>query len=263
MLSQNLRVKGPRPVEGESPNGEALAKAVASWLSARDTPVCKQDIWRDSGWALRTAGAVEVVIVWADESDEWFLQVSPTDGSSFEEATRIAEMVTQSLSATGKFTSFRWAIDRDPDYTNATASPQVPQPASSTSLEFPALAISRNETFLVVDAVPTSGTAKALRSGYFHRLAFLDREGRIWPVLRVHPREATLLDRILNRAIPLTLFLGPPEVSVVADIAEHLCALVDRDPDDLFRQRTPPSELKTRFREAMSARELIDVAAEL
>ena len=129
-------------------------------------------------------------------------------------------------------------------------------------LTFPAIAVSPDDPFLVVDALPTESNVRALRNGYFSGMYFFDMTGARWPVASLDASPG-LLDRLLNRRVPVQIVLGEPSSVDVATVARELCALVDRDPDDVYDQFVSHDELKRMFTSSASAAELIAAARTL
>jgi hypothetical protein len=131
-------------------------------------------------------------------------------------------------------------------------------------MEFPAVWIAEEGSFGVIDAPMESASFVAYRNGFFDGLRFFDSSGTEWVVVGAAPgRKPTWLVRLLNRRIPVTLEMAAPRRPDLADVAERLCACVDRDPDDLYGQFMGQDELKAYFRGATSPAELIHRARTL
>lgn len=128
-------------------------------------------------------------------------------------------------------------------------------------VDFPALAVSIDDSFSVIEELPRSATSTALRS-YFSESYIFDTTGRRWPVQHVEA-SPSLLDRLLNRRVAIRVGLGKPSAVALADVVDDLCALVDADPDDLYCQFVSAAELKKLFRDASTPAELIAVARSL
>jgi hypothetical protein len=257
-------------VDGEHPRGEALAKRLRAELPAHGMEIVDVDNWRDCGWCLScvaTDVALEVVVTWEEGAADWFLQLYPSDplhNDDGQACTRAARAVTDALSSLGDFSNFRWAIDGDPADGGSSGLPQLPTAASSAPIQFPAIAVSEGDSFMVLRSLPQSGTARAIGSGYFRRLCFFDSGGLLWRVVAVHLENAPgLVVRFLNRTMGVGLFVGQPEPNRLGEVAASLCLLIDRDADDLYAQQISRDDLKEKVRKARTPQELIAAAENL
>jgi hypothetical protein len=270
MFSQNLRVTGPHPADGENPAGEAVARSLSDKLSSAGFFATAPDDWRDCGWVVRCrveCRTVDVVVSWISGTTEWFFQISADnepDDAARQPCTAVARTVAEALRELAGFELFRWKVDGDPADGICTDRPQLPVPAIGAPIRFPALAVSEADSFGVVSEVPSSGSAKAVRpGGYFHRLAFFDCAGLLWPVIAVHVAGNGFLSRLLNRTVPVQLFVGDPEPDRLAPVVGSVCTLIDNDPDDLYCEFVDHAELKAQIRAARTPQELIRVAQHL
>ncbi len=131
-------------------------------------------------------------------------------------------------------------------------------------MKLPALWIAAEGSFAVTDEPLTSCSWAAYRHGFFAGLRFLDAAGDFWVVSEAVPdRPPSHLDRLLNRKLKVQLRLSGPEQRPLGEVAELLCACVDRDPGDLYSQFVEPDELKALFRSARSVAELLHHARTL
>ena len=131
-------------------------------------------------------------------------------------------------------------------------------------LKFPAVWIASEGSFGVTDEPLAHGSFLAFRNGFFDGLRFFDSSGTEWVVERAVPSSAPgILDRILNRRLQVELRFAPPCRASVNDIAERLCACIDRDPDDLYDQFVTHQELKAMLGATASPAELIERARTL
>jgi hypothetical protein len=132
------------------------------------------------------------------------------------------------------------------------------------NIRFPAVAISRHNSFSVVTEIETSCNALGWRKGYFEDLSYVDASGTLWPVIRANPsRRITFFDRLLNRRLDVSLEFGEPQIDAVELAKELIYELIDRDADDLYSQFVSHSDLKELIKKAKSAEELITVAERL
>jgi hypothetical protein len=110
----------------------------------------------------------------------------------------------------------------------------------------------------------TGGSFVALRNGFFEGLRFFDSAGVEWKVAAAVPRRKPgIVDKLLNRRVEMDLRMEPPREPALGEVAELLCSCVDRDPDDLYDQFVTHDELKSLFRAASSAPQLIEHARNL
>ena len=125
-------------------------------------------------------------------------------------------------------------------------------------MKLPALWIAAEGTFQVTDEPLTSCSYVAYRNGFFRNLCLVDAAGDCWVVTDAAlERTPNLLDRLLNRGLKVELRLSGPERRPLSEIAEKLCACVDRHPGDVCSQFVEPDQLKRLFRSAQSSEELL------
>lgn len=129
-------------------------------------------------------------------------------------------------------------------------------------IRFPAVAVSPGESFYVTSSIPAQASVKALRSCHFERLYLFDSSGHRWRVKSIHASPSRL-DRLLNRVVPVALSFDDAGPARAADVAEELCTILDRDPDDIYNQWISHDELKQRFRSCSSVVGLIELARTL
>ena len=131
-------------------------------------------------------------------------------------------------------------------------------------MRLPALWVAREGSFEVAEEPVTACSWVAYRNGFFRGLRFLDSAGDSWQVKEAVPKRAPrLLDKLLNRQIEMDVQLSGPERRPISDVAEELCACVDRDPGDVYCQFVGHDELKRLFRSASSVDELLEHARRL
>lgn len=131
-------------------------------------------------------------------------------------------------------------------------------------MKYPALWIANEGSFGVADTPLRDTNWRGFHSGFFDGLRFFDSAGTEWVVERaVRTSAPGIFDRILNRRMQVELQFAPPRQASLAEVAEHLCSCVDRDPADLFDQFVTHAELKGMFRSAISADQLIQLARTL
>jgi hypothetical protein len=129
---------------------------------------------------------------------------------------------------------------------------------------FPAVWIAREGSFDVVDEPLTVCNYRALTTAFFSNLVYFDSAGLLWEVDRAEPEQPlSWRAKLFNLQFRVRLAFARPIRREPSDVAEVLCTCVDADPDDLYSQFVSHEELKSRFRGARSARELIEVARTL
>lgn len=132
------------------------------------------------------------------------------------------------------------------------------------NIQFPVVAISRNNSFSVIREVETSCSALGWRKGYFEDLTYFDSSGRLWPVARASlSRKMTLIDRLFNRGFAVSLEFGESQENASELAKQLICELIDNDADDLYSQSVSHSELKELIKKSQSPKELINIAETL
>jgi hypothetical protein len=132
------------------------------------------------------------------------------------------------------------------------------------NIQFPVVAVSKNNSFSVITEVETSCSALGWRKGYFEDLSYLDSSGRLWPVVRASlSRKMTFIDRLFNRRFAVSLEFGEPKENAAERGKQLICELIDNDADDLYSQFVSHSELKELIKKAKSPKELISIAETL
>lgn len=124
------------------------------------------------------------------------------------------------------------------------------------------IAISPEDSFLVIDEPIVHCSATGWRNGYFDDLVFFDSAGLLWPVHASLRRPLSFFDRF-RRAIPVDLEYGEPKTSAQAKAVAMLETLIDEDDSDLYDQFVSRPELKDLFRRALTPADLIAVARTL
>jgi hypothetical protein len=132
-------------------------------------------------------------------------------------------------------------------------------------IAFPAIAVSRRDSFLVVDSIDnlTTCSTSGWRNGYYNELGLFDSEGSYWPIQASINNPPNILDRLLNRRIAVDLAAGEPELDSADRIVRFICDLIDNDPDDLYCQFISHAELKEKFRTSADPRLLVELAGTL
>lgn len=102
---------------------------------------------------------------------------------------------------------------------------------------FPVIAISRGDSFLVLDEPIRRCSYAGWRNGYFDGLAFFDGDGRLWPTRASLRRRLRFCDRF-RRSLPVDVRYGRPRDDAREEAVGMLETLVDDDPDDLYDQRS-------------------------
>ena len=132
------------------------------------------------------------------------------------------------------------------------------------NIRFPAVAISRNNSFSFVTEVETSCNVLGWRKGFFDDLSYFDSSGTLWPVIRANiSRRITFIDRVLNRRFEVSLQLGEPQENSSELAKQLICELIDSDGDGLYSQFVSHAELKELIKKTKSPKELIRVAETL
>jgi hypothetical protein len=132
------------------------------------------------------------------------------------------------------------------------------------NIQFPSIAISKNNLFSVVSEVETFCTALGWRKGYFEDLSYFDSSGTLWEVTRANlSKKMTFIDRLLNRRFAVSLKFGEPQENAMELAKQLICESIDNDPDDLYDQFVSHSELKELIKKAKSPKELISIAETL
>ena len=125
-------------------------------------------------------------------------------------------------------------------------------------MRFPAVWVANEATFGVTDTPMVSGTTVAYRNGFWNGLRFFDTDGQEWRVVEATPdRAPSVIDRLLNRAIRMSLRFAGPRACPVQEVAEILCGCLDQAVGDLYTQALTRDELKAYFRTAPSLSELM------
>ena len=79
------------------------------------------------------------------------------------------------------------------------------------NIQFPVIAISKNNSFSVITEVEKSCTALGWKKGYFEDLSYFDSSGRLWPLTRASlSRKMTFIDRLFNRRFALSIEFSEP-----------------------------------------------------
>ena len=132
----------------------------------------------------------------------------------------------------------------------------------NTVPQYPVIAISPGDSFLVIDEPIVQCSARGWRNGYFDDLVFFDSAGLLWPTHASLRNPLSFFDRF-RRAIPVDLDFGKPEMEAQAKAVAMLETLIDEDDSDLYDQFVSRSELKDLFRRAPKPADLIAVARTL
>jgi hypothetical protein len=122
--------------------------------------------------------------------------------------------------------------------TSQTASRAASQP------KFPAIAVCSGDSFSLVSALPSMGTWRAFRAGYFHRVYLVDREGIRWaaasPVMK-----ASFFDRLLARRVRLRFDVTSSGPADVREVVRDLHSILNRsEGTGLYPQLRPIAETK-------------------
>jgi hypothetical protein len=132
------------------------------------------------------------------------------------------------------------------------------------NIQFPVVAVSKNNSFSVITEVETSCSALGWRKGYFEDLSYFDSSGRLWPVARASlTRKITFIDKLFNRCLAVSLEFGEPKENASELAKQLICGLIDNDADDLYSQFVSHSELKELIKKTKSSKELISIAETL
>jgi len=124
------------------------------------------------------------------------------------------------------------------------------------------IAISPEDSFLVIDEPIVHCSAMGWRNGYFDDLVLFDSAGLLWPAHASLRNPLSFFDRF-RRAIPVDLDFGEPKTGAQAEAVTMLVTLIDEDDSDLYDQFVSRSELKDLFRRAPKPADLIAVARTL
>ncbi|MEJ2109994.1 MAG: hypothetical protein P8Z37_08785 [Acidobacteriota bacterium] len=125
-------------------------------------------------------------------------------------------------------------------------------------IEYPAIAISKYNSFFVVNKVQASGNVLGWEKGYFEELSYFDSSGRLWPVRKaVLSGKINIFDRILNRPVSVSLEFGNPTENALEIAKQLMCELIDNDVDNIYDQFVDRSEFKELILRAKTPGELI------
>ena len=131
-------------------------------------------------------------------------------------------------------------------------------------ISYPAIVISKEDSFTVVNGVLDTCTVGAYRGGYFNDQYYYDSSGLIWPVVDATPvNEIGIMDKITNSKIKMKIAFGEPVRNGIDEVKKILLTLIESDPDDLYSQERTNQENILRIRAAPSPKELIDAASHL
>ena len=134
----------------------------------------------------------------------------------------------------------------------------------SVDIAFPALAVSPENSFIVIDEAPTLCNYLGWRKGYYNGLLLYDSIGRLWRVARSTPTKPPgLLTRLLNRRMEVQLDYDEPVSDGLSEVSELVAQLIDDDPDDLYDRFVTHDELKSMFRAAKTPADFIGLAKNL
>jgi len=134
----------------------------------------------------------------------------------------------------------------------------------SADIAYPALAVSPENSFMVVDKAPTLCNYLGWRKGYYDGLLLYDSIGRLWRVASSTPTKPPgLLTRLLNRHMEVQLDYDEPVSDGLNEVVELVAHLIDDDSDDLYDQFVTHDELKTMFRSARTPTDIIGLAKNL
>ena len=107
-------------------------------------------------------------------------------------------------------------------------------------------------------------TPHAFAEGCFVDTRWYDASGGVWTVLEATLRSApSVLDRALQRRVPVTLRFGPRGEADLNGALMHLHDVLQSDNDFCESLPNPADEIRTQFDRARSIAELVAIASRL
>jgi len=131
------------------------------------------------------------------------------------------------------------------------------------SIEFPVIAISKNDSFEVItDWDDLCGCSwPAFKNGYYEDLSLYDSSGVMWQVLSVKPlSKPSLFSRLFNSTMNVDISIGKAVENAKDMALKYIFDLIDNDPDDLYCQFVTHEELKDKMRLSETPSDLIEIA---
>jgi hypothetical protein len=130
----------------------------------------------------------------------------------------------------------------------------------------PFLVIRPGQAFWVERGAPQNARATlgAFAEGCYAGTRWYDATGGVWSVVEATLRKApSLLDRALQRPVPVVLRFGPRGDGDVADALTHLHEVLRSDNDFCDGLRSSAAEVWAQCGRARTIAELVDVASRL
>ena len=130
----------------------------------------------------------------------------------------------------------------------------------------PFLVIRPGKAFWVEHRAPQSARATpgAFAEGCYADTRWYDATGGVWSVVEATLREApSLLDRALQRPVPVVLRFGPRGEGDVADALTQLHEVLRDDNEFCESLKSSAAEVRAQFGRARTIAELMDVASRL
>jgi hypothetical protein len=128
----------------------------------------------------------------------------------------------------------------------------------SPEIRFPVLAISPEDSFLIVQSLEelSRATPRGLAVSY-PNLHLFDSRGCLWAVIGATPeRPLSVIDRLLNRQVAVTITLGAAQAEGLSLVIPWLIALVSSASDDLYDQFIPVPDTVAALRRCSTTEDL-------
>ena len=130
----------------------------------------------------------------------------------------------------------------------------------------PFLVIRPGKAFWVERGAPQDAraTLNAFAEGCYADTRWYDATGGVWSVVEATLRKApSLLDRALQRPVPVILRFGPRGEGDVADALTQLHEVLQSDNEFCESLKSSAAEVRAQFGRARTIAELVDVARRL